>query len=188
MTSLLSTHRSLATHVSICVIELGHRWFAYLRANSRFAPSQWETALLCNDVSHWLGASLESALYSHDPTSVAFESPYGIIYINIFFDNIYFFKCTYFLIVCKMAGYCTQIPPCLFLAVLRRNLPRQWIAAFPAPCLYDTYTNVDLMLVETWWMLNGKCIFVSKKWIGHCCFLRMSMIIRHEIGLSRAHT
>ena len=30
--------------------------------DSRFAPSQWETALLCNDVSHWLGASLESAL------------------------------------------------------------------------------------------------------------------------------
>ena len=36
---------------------------AYLpRADSRFAPRQWETALLCNDVSHWLGASLESAL------------------------------------------------------------------------------------------------------------------------------
>ena len=33
-----------------------------LRAVSSFAPSQWETALLCNDVSHWLGASLESAL------------------------------------------------------------------------------------------------------------------------------
>ena len=33
------------------------------RADSRFAPSQWETALLCNDVSHWLGASLESAMY-----------------------------------------------------------------------------------------------------------------------------
>ena len=32
------------------------------RAVSRFAPSQWETALLCNDVSHWLGASLEPAL------------------------------------------------------------------------------------------------------------------------------
>ena len=25
-------------------------------------PSQWETALHCNDVSHWLGANLESAL------------------------------------------------------------------------------------------------------------------------------
>ena len=30
--------------------------------DSMFASSQWETALLCNDVSHWLGASLESAL------------------------------------------------------------------------------------------------------------------------------
>ena len=36
-------------------------WFH--RADSRFAPSQWETALHCNDVSHWLGASLESALF-----------------------------------------------------------------------------------------------------------------------------
>ena len=33
------------------------------RADSRFVPSQWDTALLCNDVSDWLGASLESALY-----------------------------------------------------------------------------------------------------------------------------
>ena len=33
------------------------------RAESRFAPSQWETALLCNDVSHWLGSNLESALF-----------------------------------------------------------------------------------------------------------------------------
>ena len=32
------------------------------RADSRFAPSQWETTLLCNDASHWLGANLESAL------------------------------------------------------------------------------------------------------------------------------
>ena len=32
------------------------------RAGSRFVPSQWERALLCNVISHWLGASLESAL------------------------------------------------------------------------------------------------------------------------------
>ena len=31
-------------------------------ADSRFAPSQWEMALLSNDISHWLGANLESAL------------------------------------------------------------------------------------------------------------------------------
>ena len=28
------------------------------RAHSRFASSQWETTLLCNDVSHWLGVNL----------------------------------------------------------------------------------------------------------------------------------
>ena len=32
------------------------------KADFRFAPNQWETALLSNDVSHWLGTSLESAL------------------------------------------------------------------------------------------------------------------------------
>ena len=32
-------------------------------ADSRFAPSQWETSLQGNAVSHWLGANLESALY-----------------------------------------------------------------------------------------------------------------------------
>ena len=45
-----------------CVITFVCKQPRILRADSRFAPSQWETALLCNDVSHWLSASLESAL------------------------------------------------------------------------------------------------------------------------------
>ena len=36
---------------------------SYYRADSWFAPSQWETALICNDASHWLDASQELALY-----------------------------------------------------------------------------------------------------------------------------
>ena len=32
------------------------------RVDSRFVPSQWEMALPCNDVSHWLGANLEPSL------------------------------------------------------------------------------------------------------------------------------
>ena len=32
------------------------------RADSWFAPSQWEMVLLCNDISHWLSTNLESAL------------------------------------------------------------------------------------------------------------------------------
>ena len=35
---------------------------AQYRAYSSLAPSQWETALLHNEVFHWLGTSLESAL------------------------------------------------------------------------------------------------------------------------------
>ena len=31
-------------------------------ADPRLAPSQWETSLQSNDISHWLGANLESAL------------------------------------------------------------------------------------------------------------------------------
>ena len=36
-----------------------------IRADCRLALSQWDTALLCNVVSHWLGANLESALCMH---------------------------------------------------------------------------------------------------------------------------
>ena len=34
-----------------------------IMVDSRFVPSQWEMVLLCNNVSHWLVANLESALY-----------------------------------------------------------------------------------------------------------------------------
>ena len=35
-----------------------------IRADSRFAPSEWETSLQSNAVSHWLSAKLESDLYN----------------------------------------------------------------------------------------------------------------------------
>ena len=44
---------------------------SHTRADPRFVPGQWETALLCNDISHWLGTSLESALHTHS-TKLAF--------------------------------------------------------------------------------------------------------------------
>ena len=37
------------------------------KADSRLAPSQWETSLQSNAVSHWLGANLESTLERHTP-------------------------------------------------------------------------------------------------------------------------
>ena len=51
---------------------LGHNefWqplrFEAYKADSRLAPSQWETSLQSNAVSHWLGANLDSALACKD--------------------------------------------------------------------------------------------------------------------------
>ena len=39
--------------------------FIWCKTDSRFAPSQWETSLQSNAVSHWLGANQESALLSY---------------------------------------------------------------------------------------------------------------------------
>ena len=52
--------------IDAVLLERAGLWTMIFQADSRFAPSQWETALLCNDVSHWLSAKLESALYSLD--------------------------------------------------------------------------------------------------------------------------
>ena len=66
-------HRGM--HGCSCVDDINTMWPSacamQCRADSRFAPSQWETALLCNAVSHWLGASLESALTLHCGTQKA---------------------------------------------------------------------------------------------------------------------
>ena len=62
--------RQSASHNNWDLIQLNPVTTWQCRADSRFAPSQWEMVLLCNAVSHWLGASLESSLsvfskYSH---------------------------------------------------------------------------------------------------------------------------
>ena len=44
----------------ICCLQIS----THTKSDSRFAPSQWEAVLLCNNVSHWLGASLKSILHT----------------------------------------------------------------------------------------------------------------------------
>ena len=51
----------LLTHWSYVFLALTHRYDS--RPDSRFAPSQWETSLHSNVVSHWLVANLESAMW-----------------------------------------------------------------------------------------------------------------------------
>ena len=54
----------VALRLHICDLALLYIY----RADSRFAPSQWEAVLLCNDISYWLSAKLESALYMCENT------------------------------------------------------------------------------------------------------------------------
>ena len=61
--SISAKPRQTETQSATICIFLGMYHIMLIRADSRFAPSQWETALLCNDVSHWLGANLGSSLY-----------------------------------------------------------------------------------------------------------------------------
>ena len=71
----------------------------YIRADSRLAPSQWETSLRSNAISHWLGANLESALYmyhSHTGLNCEVVSWYGEInMLAAKWDNLTCFGCDF---------------------------------------------------------------------------------------------
>ena len=56
----------------------------YFRADSRFAPRQWETASLCNDVCHWLGISLESTLY------LMFHNSHTRMMVSLLYEKVEF--------------------------------------------------------------------------------------------------
>ena len=60
----LHNHNKAKHKKTVCIFLGIYCMMKYIiRADSRFTPSPWETALLCNDVSDRLGASLASAPY-----------------------------------------------------------------------------------------------------------------------------
>ena len=52
-------------------------------ADFKFAPSHREAALHYNDVYHWLGASLESALKSHPSNIIMYKANNATYYLNV---------------------------------------------------------------------------------------------------------
>ena len=83
-----------------------------LMADSRLAPSQWETSLQSNGVSHWLGANLEWALPLH---CILYEIPLlGSITARLPGSRL-FTVCVYFAYcVCLFCACCyTEICLCL---------------------------------------------------------------------------
>ena len=74
--------RFLLSYVARTTAGCAKKHLACFRADSRFAPSQWETALLCIAVSHWLGANLSSALYLYAHNIVSIISGAFWIFIS----------------------------------------------------------------------------------------------------------
>ena len=71
-------------------------------ADFRLAPSQWETALLCNDVFHWMGANLKSPLDYHDKDKTI-SWPFHRYHKNTktWKDSLYIENMTMFLVATK---------------------------------------------------------------------------------------
>ena len=108
-----------------------------VRADSRLAPSQWETSLQSNDVSHWLGAILESALITCNHYHAADALLASMVLIG-FDGNIppsapeWLITCVYF------------IPPKLELCITFFVIP---IMSFPPISLYHKLIS-DYIVID----------------------------------------
>ena len=125
-----------------------------LWAESRFAPSQWETSLLCNKVSHWLGANLESALDLHVCGEIADGKFIPFLPANVWIS----------------------------LKISLKFVPKGWIINIPVLVQIMAWQPGDKPLSEpmmvsflmhiciTWpqWVKNRMyiCIVISRHWIG----------------------
>ena len=69
--------RNLWTLLGLVMFEyIVYREVGYnCRVDSRLVPSQWGMALQCNDIAHWLGASVESALNWVGQWLIAYSAP-----------------------------------------------------------------------------------------------------------------
>ena len=113
------------------------RWMIFNRTDSRFAPRQWETALLCNNVSHWLGANLESnsniffvacLLFFSVPMVVPIEQTCGI-WITQMNGLLLFFW--------------ASLPPCFWTRAIKCHdyVQKLCVNIYVYICMYIPYTS-----------------------------------------------
>ena len=61
--------------------------WCHSRDRARYAPSQWETSLHCNDVSHWLAAHLDRSMHCISKP-LLFTEPLGTHFSEILVKNV----------------------------------------------------------------------------------------------------
>ena len=100
------------------------------RADSKFAPSQWETSLQSNAVSHWLGANLESAL----PPPWCHQEWYWLILLPFFFSC--YWDCHNMLVYQDVLLQCWIISYCWTNRYVSRNISPNIILYFHSTICY----------------------------------------------------
>ena len=87
---LVIYHCTFVTSTDIMPLHMGHIY--QHRDQSSYAPSQWETLLQCNNVSHWLGAYLDWSLGRRWLTrlltwDIWYWSQYGFVRLSLWLPN-----------------------------------------------------------------------------------------------------
>ena len=67
------------------------------RDQSRYLPSQWETSLQCNDVSHWLGTYLDWTWLGHGKNKAFFMNR-----LVLELENLFHFRQYYLIVPCEV--------------------------------------------------------------------------------------
>ena len=157
-TDRIAGKRQFKVRLVSCLCHCGS--VCHIRAESRFAPSQWETALLCNDVSHWLGANLESALILY----AYYLSPLYFTRYRVISDPGHNGKCVRMRHRTGAGTGCISMSPIHLGPVL--------------VCL------VDMGIIFISFKQHGN-LFVKQKWFGSC--LICSLDLQFLAAAAKAH-
>ena len=151
----------LPSHLLHIVMEIAGLILGLRPANERrryFVTTSWETVLLCNDDSHWLGAKLESALK---------------LYCRYFFNRYYWPAVVMGAVVRRQQVYREQRKKDNITNILCRSLaPFSWNWMIPMP--YHTISfiktcKIDQMLEceNIWRFIQGFLLFYSIFGLGN---------------------
>ena len=159
------------------------------RADSRFAPSQWETALLCNDVSHWLGASLDSApvgaLYSDKfdlypiflaATKQLYEWSFPSVCLSVCLSVTPFWLCSHHRIIMKFSGVITNDKSDVH---AKGQGQRSKVKVTEVNTQLNRFRTVTPVWIHIWWWNDAYSLMMLRR--GALLFLK---VIRQ---ISRSH-
>ena len=154
-------HRDNASVKVITAEQYSH----FFRDQSRYAPSQWETSLHCNDVSQWLGAYLDWSLFCF----VLFFKLTVVGYNGIEFGKILLFS-SWIIITPVYPNLHPSLPPQV--SVRRAAYPGSTFS--PSFVAAASFVNHQKLL--TWTVTTRMKTTMWRKWIHWRCLPRGRLV------------